>query len=275
MYTSFRSAELLAEAIATCLLPIHAALLAGALATTTAIFLSRHHLRRGVRASARRVALNGTLVILCSAALFAAVAAALEDGSALLRFDHALAIALRSTQSADTLHGYARLTRFGDTETLTVLAVVGAMFLAWRRQHLLAATWVVAIGGNSLLNVTLKSLFERVRPLHDHGFAAESSWSFPSGHSSGTVAGWGVLAYVALRLLPARWHLPALLCAVAIALSTALSRVVLQVHFASDVLAGLCSGTAWLTLCIATSELLRRRSWPAQGPPGAHDFGRN
>jgi undecaprenyl-diphosphatase len=33
----------------------------------------------------------------------------------------------------------------------------------------------------------------------------------------------------------------------------------LQVHFASDVLAGFASGWAWLTVCIAALELRRYR----------------
>lgn len=74
---------------------------------------------------------------------------------------------------------------------------------------------------------------------------------------------YGMLAYLALRLLPTKWHLPALLTAVAIAFSVGASRLFLRVHFASDVLAGFMSGAAWLAVCIMGMELLRRaaRGW--------------
>lgn len=63
----------------------------------------------------------------------------------------------------------------------------------------------------------------------------------------------------ALKLLPARWPLPALLAAVTVVVSVGASRVFLRVHFASDVLAGFASGTAWLALCITGMELVRWR----------------
>ncbi len=254
------SPEQLAALIAGQLPLLHAALLASALLLVTALQFANGRLHANATASRRRVAQIGIMVMLYGAAGFTALALAVNNGSVLVDFDDALVGALSRSLDADTLHLFARLTRFGDTETLTALGVTGALLLLWRRQHLLAATWVAAIAGNSLLNVSLKAVFQRVRPVHEHGYAAETSWSFPSGHASGTLVAYGVLAWVALRLLPARWHLPVLWIAVAIALTTGLSRIVLQVHFASDVLAGLCSGSAWLALCITVAEWVRRRA---------------
>lgn len=260
------SPEALAALIASQLPLLHAAVLASALLLVTALQFVNGRLHANGACSRRRVAQIGIMVMLYGAAGFTALALAVNGGSALVDFDDALVGALASSLDAHTLHLFARLTRFGDTETLTALGVTGALLLMWRRQHLLAATWVAAIAGNSLLNVSLKAVFQRVRPVHEHGYAAETSWSFPSGHASGTLVAYGVLAWVALRLLPARWHLPVLWVAVSIALTTGFSRIVLQVHFASDVLAGLCSGSAWLALCITVAEWIRRRA--PQQPDG-------
>ena len=87
----------------------------------------------------------------------------------------------------------------------------------------------------------------------EHGF------SFPSGHSSGSVVAYGMLAYLALRLLPIRWHLPGLLATVALAFTVGASRLFLGVHFASDVIAGFASGAAWLAMCITLIERMRWR----------------
>jgi len=108
-----------------------------------------------------------------------------------------------------------------------------------------------------LLNQTLKQIFGRVRPLQPEGFVLEQGFSFPSGHSSGSVVAYGMLAYVAVRLLPARWHLPVLLAAMALAFTVGASRMFLRVHFASDVIAGFASGAAWLAVCVTGFELAR------------------
>jgi undecaprenyl-diphosphatase len=68
-----------------------------------------------------------------------------------------------------------------------------------------------------------------------------------------------MLAYVVIRTLPAGWHLPAVLLASAMAFTIGCSRVFIQVHFASDVVAGFASGIAWLALCIGGIELIRYR----------------
>jgi undecaprenyl-diphosphatase len=127
--------------------------------------------------------------------------------------------------------------------------------------------WTMALGGNGVLNPALKQLFARLRPLHAAEGASAPGFSFPSGHSSGTVVAFGMLAYLGLRLLPKQWHLPVLLAAVLLAFSVGVSRIVLRLHYASDVAAGFASGTAWLAICVTGIEFgrwLRYRATRAQ-----------
>ncbi len=196
----------------------------------------------------------GLAVIVTAAALFAEIAEHIGPDGRVSRADDLLAATLRADLSAGTLQLFAAFTHGGDVLVLALLGtgVAAALWLAGRRA--LAAGWVMAVGGNALLNPLLKGIFERVRPVHDHGFARETSWSFPSGHSSGAMVAYGMLAYIALRLLPARWHLPALLLAAAVIFTIGCSRVLLQVHYASDVVAGFASGLAWLTVCVSSLE---------------------
>lgn len=202
-----------------------------------------------------------TCAILVGAGIvFAEMAGALDAGDAVGRFDVALTQALRLQLSAATLRVFALVTHLGDTRTLTALCIVVAAVLVWCGQRALTLAWVLAVAGNGALNNLLKSVFERVRPEHDHGFlVADGGWSFPSGHSSGSVAAYGMLAYVILRFVSMRWQLPLLLLAAAVAFTTGVSRVFLQVHYASDVLAGFASGLAWLTICMAVAEWWRVR----------------
>ncbi|WP_046059474.1 phosphatase PAP2 family protein, partial [Paracidovorax citrulli] len=89
---------------------------------------------------------------------------------------------------------------------------------------------------------------------HTHGVSVAEGYSFPSGHSSSSMVAYGMLAYLAVRLLPARWHLPALLAAASVVFTVGWSRVVLQVHYASDVLAGWVTGGTWLVCCVLVTN---------------------
>src|SRR6218665_2870827 len=155
----------------------------------------------------------GFALVVSAAGLFAIIAEALGRGEEALnetlgRADESFIEALRLTLARPVLEAFAHITNLGDPETLTALCVGVALLLAWRRRWLMAAGGVVAIAGNAALNLTLKMVFARVRPVHEHGLVYEGGFSFPSGHSSGAVAAYGMLAYLLIRNLPARWHLP-------------------------------------------------------------------
>ena len=217
----------------------------------------------------------GSAVMVIAIAVFAALASALGAGDALGRADQTLTDALRSSVPTAVVQVFAALTHLGDTATLTGLCIGIATVLVAAAQRWLAVGWVVAVAGNGVLNHTLKQIFDRIRPLGLDGQATAEGYSFPSGHSSGSVVAFGMLAYLALRLLPLRWHLPALILAVTLAFSVGNSRLFLRVHFASDVIAGFATGTAWLALCVTMIELVRcyqrrdRKRRPLTSGPGA------
>jgi undecaprenyl-diphosphatase len=199
----------------------------------------------------------GLAITLAGAGVFALLARQIGAGEALSRADQALTDALRVSMPRTALQVFAALTHLADTATLTGLCIVMALALITLGRRWLALGWVVALAGNGLLNQTLKQIFSRVRPLHPDSLVLAQGFSFPSGHSSGALVACGMLAYLALRLLPERWHLPTLVAAVALAFTVGASRLFLSVHFASDVVAGFASGTAWLALCVTSIELIR------------------
>ena len=204
--------------------------------------------------------LVGFGIAAAAALTFAELADELDLSDDMGRFDTALADALRQHAPVALLQMFALVTRLGDVSTLTALCIGVAMLLLVASRYKLALAWVLAVGGNGLLNVLLKAMFERVRPVHEHTLlVAQSGWSFPSGHSSGSVVAYGMLAYVVVHFVSQRWQLPLLLGAATLALTVGFSRVFLQVHYLSDVLAGFASGLLWLTICIASSEWLRLR----------------
>ncbi|MGE5865588.1 MAG: phosphatase PAP2 family protein [Rhizobacter sp.] len=198
--------------------------------------------------------------IVLAAMGFAEMAEALDASEELGRFDVELARVLRDELSAATLQAFAGLTHLGDTVTLTALCLVVALVLLWRGHRRLAIGWVVAVAANGALIRLLKAVFARVRPVHEHNHVVtESGFSFPSGHSAGAVLVYGLLAYVLLRFVPRAAQLPVLLLGASLAFTIGCSRVFLQVHYASDVLAGFASGGLWLAVCIMSMEWLQHR----------------
>jgi membrane-associated phospholipid phosphatase len=106
---------------------------------------------------------------------------------------------------------------------------------------------IVVLAGNELITLGVKDLVDRARPTLNP-VAQTLGPSFPSGHSS-TAASF----YAALALILARGRSPrvrALLAgaAGAIAVAVASSRVLLDVHWLSDVIAGVLLGWAWFAL---------------------------
>lgn len=113
---------------------------------------------------------------------------------------------------------------------------------------------VVALGGISL-NLVLKALYNRPRPLLP--LTSATGLSFPSGHAMISACFYGLLIFLVQthirrhRML--QWGLTGLL--VLLILLIGLTRVYLRVHYATDVLAGLLAGVTWLLIAI---PLLRR-----------------
>ncbi|GAB2825642.1 hypothetical protein GCM10027276_30710 [Comamonas piscis] len=139
------------------------------------------------------------------------------------------------------------LTAAGDVRWLVVLVLLVAGWLALGAQWPALWAWVFFIGLNGLVVRLLKNLLDRARPevLHE---MLTSGASFPSGHTSGAVVVYGLLWLVLRgRLAPAASRALAWLCGALVA-TIALSRILLQAHFASDVLAGALLGLAWCAL---------------------------
>ena len=118
----------------------------------------------------------------------------------------------------------------------------------------------------------LKASFARTRPEFADPVLAASSWSFPSGHAMGTFVLAGLAVYLLLR---GRRSWAASVAVVALGLSwcvtMAFSRLYLGVHFASDVIAGMAAGAAWVAVCVSALEVAassRSRRSPAT-PRGA------
>jgi len=131
-----------------------------------------------------------------------------------------------------------RASLLGSTRVIIVVAAIAAL-LAWRRCPRLALAIVVIAVARPLIEFGLKELIARDRPTGAR-LVRGTGPSFPSGHPLATAASWGLLPLVAALYTKRRavWWSIAIAVWV-IAVLVAASRVVLGVHWPSDVVASL------------------------------------
>jgi membrane-associated phospholipid phosphatase len=141
------------------------------------------------------------------------------------------------------------LTHLGQPATVTALAVVlGVVETVRTRSRWIIPFLVVVVAGNGLITTTIKHLADRVRPSFNP-IAETLGPSFPSGHSSWSAAFFAAAALVLGRHASRRVRVALAAAAAGLATAIAATRVLLDVHWVSDVVAGLALGWAWFAVC--------------------------
>ena len=139
---------------------------------------------------------------------------------------------------------------------LTLIALV--YLINGERHH---ATWlVVTVFGGAALGFALKVIVGRARPVLPDPVSTAPGMSFPSGHALGASIGCCLLLLIALRFLPHGGRVAAVIAAGLVVVSVALARVVLGVHFVSDVLAGITLGIGWVAVTTWAYAAWRRET---------------
>lgn len=187
-----------------------------------------------------------------------------QDGAGVdwLVLDHQVQVWVQSLGQAAWMPVVRAWTQLGHVLWMAALGMLACVWLLYRRAWLLLGAWVVGVAGVGLLVRILKTQVARDRP--EVRWAMEHGYSFPSGHSAGTLVCYGLLAWVWLTLArPAqpRWVVAGTVVTV---LGVGVSRVLLGVHFVSDVLAGWLLGLAWLALVIGMAEMACKAAWTRQ-----------
>lgn len=103
----------------------------------------------------------------------------------------------------------------------------------------------VATVGSYALSDTLKTIFARHRPPRSLATTSDTSFSFPSSHSTVGLAIIVVCALVARRHVDRRWHRTITVAAVMAGLLIPMSRLAMGVHWTTDVVVGTVIGTIW------------------------------
>lgn len=135
------------------------------------------------------------------------------------------------------------VTWLGSLALLLPLAALSAWVLVQRGRRLEAGFVMLALLGSSGLSHLTKLWLMRPRPdLFAPDFSMPGDWSYPSAHSMQVMATALALFLVAGR----RRTLTLALMLVIVVMLVGWSRIYLQVHFPSDVVAGLLAGAFWV-----------------------------
>jgi membrane-associated phospholipid phosphatase len=200
--------------------------------------------------AATGLALTVALALVFAAALgFGLVADMVTSRTGLYRLDaSAAAWGAENATPASTLF-LGVVTWLG--ASVTVLAVSGLLGgLEWLRRRRLAvlAFMVTVVAGQNLIANTVKVLVDRERPPVPH-LASSSGFAFPSGHTAAAAATWAAVALVLGRGRPLRVKAWLAAGAALITVAVAASRVLLGVHWLTDVIGGAALGFGWFVVC--------------------------
>lgn len=130
--------------------------------------------------------------------------------------------------------------------------VAAVVFLVARRMTAVVAV-VVARLGELGTETAVKALVERARPVFVDPLATAGGSAFPSGHAAGSAALYGVLVLVCAPMLARRPRLLMACAATVFVLAVGVSRVLLGVHYPSDVVGGVALGLAWAAFSVGVS----------------------
>jgi undecaprenyl-diphosphatase len=187
--------------------------------------------------------------VLCAALLLLVAVAALLFGGPQSQADAGL---LRLAQQGALVPAARVLTRLGDWWLVLVAGGLAAAWLAWRGMVRAALALAVLVIAERAAVEQLKLLFERARPDPQAHLIAVHTLAFPSGHAANAMAlGLGLALILPLGPRARAWAAAA---ALLYAFIVGLTRLVLGVHWPSDIVGGWAVGAMLALLAAALAR---------------------
>lgn len=152
------------------------------------------------------------------------------------------------------------ITHLGDKGYLWI--AIGLALLLFKKTRSVGVTVLLALLINLFItNIGLKNIIARPRPFHVNPdlvtlIKHPSSFSFPSGHTSGSLTA----AFVLFHLMPKKIGVPA----VTLATMIAFSRMYVGVHYPTDVLGGIAVAIVASTAGIMIVQYVKENLWQKQ-----------
>ncbi|MBG9501913.1 phosphoesterase [Bacillus thuringiensis] len=166
---------------------------------------------------------------------------------------------VKGLQTESSLTFFSYFTKLGSAIGIAATLVI-SLFVFWKKRYYAAMiVYPMGILITHLVNKGIKEIVKRERPSLNEALDA-LGYSFPSGHAMLSIMTFGFLAYIIaanLKSIAGKCVITILMGIVI--LSIGLSRVILDVHYPTDILAGYCVGGILLVIAIYYHRLLTER----------------
>ena len=206
----------------------------------------------------------GLLVIIAGGWWFSDIAGDVSRDPATRVLDERITAWFQIQASPVLTRFWRTITFFGSVIFLTSASAIVATVLAVRRSFYRLLALTLAAGGGAFLNLILKHLFHRQRPVLENPLVTLSSFGFPSGHTMGATIFYGVLALIVTYSIKSWLRRFLIACAAALVIALiGISRIYLGAHYFTDVIGAIAIGLAWLAFSWTGVETVRR--WRLRG----------
>jgi len=166
---------------------------------------------------------------------------------------------VRGLQTESSLSFFSYFTKLG-----SAIGIIGtltlSLFVFWKKRYYVAmVVYPMAVLITHLVNKGIKEIVKRDRPSLNEAFDA-LGYSFPSGHAMLSMVTYGFLAYIiAANVKNVAGKVVITIAMALLIIWIGLSRIILSVHYPTDILAGYCLSGMLLIIAIYFHRLLSER----------------
>lgn len=204
-----------------------------------------------------------TLALMAVLALMLLLSGLVEDvveQDTIVQFDYWVATTMAQVRTDALVTFFDTMTQLGNTKIVLPLLLLALTSLVLWGNRFWALPLVLSFVGSMTMAALGKYGFARPRPIE--ALFVEHSPSFPSAHATLAMAFYAVLFYLWWRRTSHR-SLQMMIAIMGMTFVTLLasSRIIIGVHYVSDVIAGLLLGGLWFVIAISLYEWLNAKQY--------------